>query len=179
MGPSKCFNSYNLGNCGSIRTLWDPFPVLHWLHFTHLWPYQMLHWLHFTHLWHKWAARWLQNRFNSHNLYICCAFYLHFGPARHPNAAFRVPPACICVLKPCHCVLLLCSLLPVFLKSFFFGSPSSYTDRSIVRLQHKHLFGTLQLCFGWRVGLAPYSTEVEHVHENRYRGVQDLSLIHI
>ena len=26
------------------------------------------------------------------------------------------------------------------------------------------------------MGLAPYSTEVEHVHENRYRGVQDVSL---
>ena len=26
------------------------------------------------------------------------------------------------------------------------------------------------------MGLAPYSTEVEHVHENRYRGVQDVTL---
>ena len=48
--------------------------------------------------------------------------------------------------------------------------------RSIIRLHHKHLFGTLQLCFGWRVGLAPYSTEVEHVHENRYRGAQHVTL---
>ena len=54
------------------------------------------------------------------------------------------------------------------------GSPACYG--AIVRLQHKHLFGTLQLCYGWRVGLAPYSTEVEHVHENRYRGAQHVTL---
>ena len=177
MGLSKCFNSYSLGNCRSIRTLWDPSPVLHWLHFTHLWPYQMLHWLHFTHLWHKWAARWLQNRFNSHNLYTCCAFYLHFGRARRPHAAIRVPLTCICVLNTSHCVLPLCILSAFVVQIMVFcGSPSNYIDRLIVRLQHKHLFGTLQLCFGWRVGLAPYSTKVEHVHENRYRGAQHVSL---
>ena len=29
------------------------------------------------------------------------------------------------------------------------------------------------------MGLAPYSTEVEHVHENRYRGVQDVNYYYL
>ena len=89
----------------------------------------------------------------------------------------RVPLAGICVLKTFHLALPLFSLPATVAQIMVFcGSPWSYTDGSIVRLQHKHLIGTLQLCFGWRVGLAPYNTKVEHVHENRYRGAQHVSL---
>ena len=87
------------------------------------------------------------------------------------------PKTCVCVFKTSHFALPLYSLPPrVAHIMVFCGSPSNHTDRSIVRLQHKHLFGTRQLCFGWRVGLAPYSTKVEHVHEKRYRGMQLVTL---
>ena len=88
-----------------------------------------------------------------------------------PKVAIRVPLTCVCVLKTFQLALPVCSLLArVAQIMVFFRSLSNYTDRTIIRLHYRHLFGTLQLCFGWRVGLAPYSTKVEHVHEKRYRG---------
>ena len=83
------------------------------------------------------------------------------------------PKPCVCVFKTSHFALPLYSRPPLVAQIMVFcRSPSNLTDRSIVRLQRKYRFGTRQLCFGWRVGLAPYSTKVKHVHEKRFRGPQ-------
>ena len=128
---------------------------------------------HFMHLWHKYAGLWSPNSLKSRR---CSQSNWKVARTGAPLATKRRsggPKTCVCVFKTSHFALPLYSLPPrVAHIMVFCGSPSNHTDRSIVRLQHKHLFGTRQLCFGWRVGLAPYSTKVKHAHEKRFRDPQ-------